>query len=377
MPKNIKRAIGCIVKLYIPIYIILCSSFPGRAQVSFKGLESLFTTPKGYSASFTNRVPLIDGDIHDEVWQQASWSDSFIDIEGVQKPRPAFDTRVKMLWNDTCLFIAAQLEEAHVWGTLKHRDAIIYYDNDFEVFLDPDNDTHQYFEIEVNALNTVLDLFMAKPYRNGSGAFLAYDVSGLRTAVKVQGTLNNPGDIDSSWTVEMAIPFQSLFIGNKWRAPLDGEFWRINFSRVQWVSEVHQEKYRVRTNDKGARLPEHNWVWSPQGVINMHYPERWGYVTFSRSAQQNQSFALPYEECRKQYLWLVYYRQKEYFSKKRKYASSLKDLGFITPDVAVEGRRNLLHLESTSRQFSVSINDGNNTWWLNDEGYVQQKIKTL
>lgn len=376
MMRDIEKVTGCIVKLFLLICIVLCSS-AGKGQIPFKGLEPLFTTPKGYTALFTSKAPLIDGDIQDTVWQQAAWSDSFIDIEGVRKPKPSFNTRVKMLWNDTCLYIAAQLEEPHAWGTLMQKDAIIYYDNDFEVFLDPDNDTHQYFEIEVNALNTVLDLFMAKPYRNGSGAFLAFDVVGLRTAVKIQGTLNDPKDIDSSWTVEMAIPFRSLFIGNKWRAPLEGEFWRVNFSRVQWDSEVHQGRYRVRKNDKGARLSEHNWVWSPQGVINMHYPERWGYVTFTRSAQSAQSFVLPYEECQKQYLWLVYYRQKEYFSKRRKYAPSLKELGFITPDVAVEGQRNLLHLESTSRQFSVSIDDGNKAWWLNDEGHIQQKIKTL
>ena len=31
----------------------------------------------------------------------------------------------------------------------------------------------------------------------------------------------------------------------------------------------------------GKYVPEFNWVWSPQGVINMHVPERWGYVFFS------------------------------------------------------------------------------------------------
>lgn len=31
-------------------------------------------------------------------------------------------------------------------------------DNDFEVFLDPDGDNHNYYEIEINAHNTVWDL---------------------------------------------------------------------------------------------------------------------------------------------------------------------------------------------------------------------------
>jgi hypothetical protein len=357
--------------------VLLMLSFRGSAQVSFSGLEHLFTTPKGYSAPFTGKAPLIDGDINEALWQQAPWTESFVDIEGAVKPRPSWDTRVKMLWDDSCLYIAVHMEEPHVWGTLANHDAIIYYDNDFEVFLDPDNDTHHYYEVEVNALNTVLDLLMAKPYRNGSGAFLGYDVAGLRSAVKVQGTLNDPRDTDSSWTLELAIPFRSLFIGNKWRAPHEGELWRINFSRVEWDSEVHGETYRVKKNERGARLPEHNWVWSPQGVINMHYPERWGYLQFTRKSATNATFTLPYEERRKQYLWLVYYRQKKYLSEHRTYASSLKDLGITTPRVTVEGVSNQLKLESTSRQFLVSIDDGNRTWLLNDEGQVQQKIQTL
>ena len=359
------------------LVILVSLSFKAGAQVSFAGLEPLLTAPRGYTAPFTSKAPQIDGQITDAVWQLAPWSEPFMDIEGGGKPLPFLDTRVKMLWDDSCLFIAAQLEEHHVWGTLTNRDAIIYYDNDFEVFLDPDNNTHHYFEVEVNTLNTVLDLFMAKPYRNGAGALIGYDVAGLRSAVSVQGTLNDPRDKDSSWTLELAIPFRSLYIGNKWRAPREEELWRINFSRVHWDSEVYGKGYRVKKNEKGARLPEKNWVWSPQGVINMHYPERWGYLQFTRKGWTESGFRLPYEERRKQYLWLVYYRQKNYLSKHRTYASSLKDLGFTTPQVTVEGKSNRLKLESTSRQFSVSIDDGSGVWILNEEGLVQQKIQPL
>lgn len=359
--------------LNLLLALLLSFPCPGSAQALFSGLEPLFSPSKGYSAPFTAKPPLIDGHITDAVWQLTSWSEPFVDIEGAQKPLPFLNTRVKMLWNDSCLFIAAQLEEPRVWGSLTHRDAIVYYDNDFEVFLDPDNNTHHYFEVEVNALNTVLDLFMPKPYRNGGGALIGYDIAGLRSAVQVQGTLNDPSDRDSSWTLELAIPFRSLYIGNKWRAPQEGELWRINFSRVQWDTEVHGGEYRIKKDKKGARLPEKNWVWSPQGVINMHYPERWGYLQFTRKAETKSGFRIPYEELQKQYLWLVYYRQKNYISKHSTYASSLKDLGLTTPQVTVEGKPNQLKLESTSRQFSVSIDDGSRVWILNEEGLVQQK----
>ena len=94
----------------------------------------------------------------------------FVDIEGDAKPAPRFRTRAKMLWDDTYFYIAAEMEEPHVWGTLTKHDSVIFHDNDFEVFLDPDGDTHDYYEFEINALNTGWDLFLDKPYRDGGQA---------------------------------------------------------------------------------------------------------------------------------------------------------------------------------------------------------------
>jgi hypothetical protein len=56
-----------------------------------------------------------------------------------------------------------------------------------------------------------------------------------------------------------------------------GDSWRMNFSRVEWQIESSGQQYR-----KVPRKPEDNWVWSPQGLINMHVPDRWGYVEFVR-----------------------------------------------------------------------------------------------
>ena len=39
---------------------------------------------------------------------------------------------------------------------LTKHDAVIFHDNDFEVFIDPDGDNHEYYELELNALNTDL-----------------------------------------------------------------------------------------------------------------------------------------------------------------------------------------------------------------------------
>src|SRR5436305_6638097 len=154
--------------------------------------------PKGYVCHRAAKPPVIDGKLDDEAWAAAAWSEPFADIEGDKKPRPRFRTRVKRLWDDQALYIAAELEEPHVWATLKEHDSVIFRDNDFEVFLDPDGDSHLYAELELNALNTTWDLLLTKPYKDGGKAVNAWEVTGLKTAVHVDGTLNDPADRDAN-----------------------------------------------------------------------------------------------------------------------------------------------------------------------------------
>jgi hypothetical protein len=231
-------------------------------------------------------VPLeIDGRLSEGAWQAAAWSEDFVDIEGDIKPIPRWRTRVKMLWDDSYLYIGAELEEPHIWANLAERDAVLYKENDFEVFIDPDGDTHNYYELEINALGTVWDLFLNKPYREGGKAQSDWDIKGLKAAVSVRGTLNDPTDRDEGWTVEIAFPWDALAPhAPEGRAPRNGERWRVNFSRVQWHLEVVDGEYRKATDpETGEPLPEENWVWSPQGAINMHMPEMWGIVEFKKN----------------------------------------------------------------------------------------------
>ncbi|MBX3096833.1 MAG: carbohydrate-binding family 9-like protein [Fimbriimonadaceae bacterium] len=205
------------------------------------------------------------------------WSDPFLDIEGEAKPAPRYETRMRIAWDEDGLHIQATMEEPHLWATLTEHDSVIFQDNDFEVFLDPDNDGELYAELELNALNTTWDLLLVKPYRDGGPAINGWEIKGLRTAVHLNGTINDPRDKDEGWVCEILIPWPALKEISKVTVPPNpGDRWRINFSRVQWDLEVVDGQYR-----KIEGRPEHNWVWSPQGMIDMHQPERWGWVEFS------------------------------------------------------------------------------------------------
>ncbi len=240
-------------------------------------IENLHAQPtKSYTCLRAVTPIVIDGRLSDKAWSRADWTDLFVDIEGSKKPAPRFRTRAKILWDDDYLYIGAELEEPDVWATLTAHDSVIFHDNDFEVFLNPSGDGRNYFEFEINALNTGWDLFLDKPYREGGKADNSWDIPGLKTAVQIQGTLNHPGDRDRSWTVEIAFPWRAFASRAAVARPHTGDEWRINFSRVEWRVTVENRAYA-----KVPGLAEDNWVWSPQGVVNMHIPEHWGHVRFS------------------------------------------------------------------------------------------------
>ena len=271
--------------------------------------------PNSYVCYQTEQQLTIDGKMSEEAWGKASWTEYFVDIEGDLKPIPRYKTQVKMLWDADYFYFLAEMEEPHVWAKLTERDAVIYHDNDFEVFIDPDGDTHEYYELEINAFRTEWDLLLVRPYRDGAPAVNAWDIQGLKTAIDINGTINNPRDKDSSWTVEIAIPWKVLSeCAHKPSPPIDGDQWRVNFSRVQWHTDIINNKYIKTKDSSGNNLPENNWVWSPQGLIAMHYPEMWGFVQFSSAKVGSEKVSYSHNpiEDAKHALRLLYYAEKTY-----------------------------------------------------------------
>jgi len=292
-------------------------------------------SPRRYEVARFEGSIRLDGKLDDEAWSAAPWTEDFVDIVGPSRPDPWLRTRAKLLWDDEALWIAAELEEPNVWGTLTDRDAVIYLDDDFEVFLDPDGDTHQYYELEINALGTEWDLLLVRPYRDGGPAIHAWDIPGLRTAVHVNGTVNDPTDRDVGWSVEIAIPWEPIAEATSAEVPpKPGDRWRMNFSRVDWPVETSGGR-TVKSVDPatGEAGPENNWVWSPQGLVAMHYPEMWGIVRFSGT--DDEASRSPWgEDVTERAGWelrRVYYAQHEYRARTGRYASSPDELELEPP----------------------------------------------
>ncbi len=335
----------------------------------------MLTTPRGYVCHRVTDSLTIDGKGEEVAWQSAEWTDAFVDISGTDFPTPRHLTRAKMLWDEAYFYVYAEMEEPHLWANLYRRDTIVYYDPDFEVFIDPVGEAHHYFEIEVNARGTLFDLSLEKPYRAPKRPFIQFqwNCPGLKKGIHLRGSLNNPNDTDKGWSVEMAIPREAIAaeFENFLQA---GRYLRVNFSRVQWHFDIDaQGNYHRKRGSDGKFLPEDNWVWSPCGQIAMHMPERWGYVYLSPDApgvfDTKTAFRYPDSEKTVRFLWLLFYAQEEQYARNRSYYRRLKEFPLTEKDRALLPQGVDIRVETTSHTYEITaITPDGKHYVVNEDG---------
>jgi hypothetical protein len=365
--------------MYIKTFICLAVIFLLMTAVAFPQEPSVSIKPRHYVCYRTDGNLTIDGKLDEQDWAKAEWTDDFVDIEGALKPLPRLKTYAKMLWNDNYLYIGAFLEEPHVWGTLTERESVIFNDPDFEIFIDPDGDTHNYLEYEMNALNTQWDLLLTKPYRDDLVRNVAIDnwnYNGMKSGVYIDGTINNPCDTDSGWYVEIALPLDAIAeVNTGGKRPEAGDQIRIDFSRVEWTVDVVNGRYMKRTHTvkgKEKPLPEDNWVWSPQGVIAMHQPETWGFLQFSGKTVGAgiDDFIEDPDYAVMQVLRKLYFKQRDYFEKTGRYSDSYKELGMN--NVEVFGKLFMPEIRLTNSMYEATFPGKvpGTVWHISQDGRV-------
>ncbi len=96
---------------------------------------------------------------------------------------------------------------------------------------------------------------------------------------------------------------------------------------MEWETKIIEDRYSK------LRKPEHNWVWSPQGLINMHYPEMWGFVQFSenQAGAKEDTFVLNKDEKIKWILRQIYYKERTYQMQNGKFTNDLSQLDVTIP----------------------------------------------
>ncbi|KAL7472416.1 hypothetical protein ACHAXS_012769 [Conticribra weissflogii] len=301
----------------------------------------------------------IDGNMEKPFWEGVPWTEDFVDIATDTEPK--FRTKVKMLWDDNFLYVGAIMEETDVWGTLTMPNSVIFHDNDFEI----------------NALGTTWSLRLNKPYDDNGGEDSArinpdgFDMTPpLQSAVAIypHNAINLPDIPNTHWTVEIALPLRKLMENNpRAQKPSDGVFWRVNFSRVQWGVKVVDGKYEKAPSCQSCANPgqpaEDNWVWSKQGEVKMHLPERWGILQFSHERPgsrelEEKAWTKYYEEWESRCAAMaLYYAQKRFHEEKGLYTENIELLKLYAIDYfpICEDAKMLILLVNDGFEAKVSI----------------------
>jgi hypothetical protein len=212
----------------------------------------------------------LDGKLDEPAWKTAASTGPLVDVRTGEPNREApVNGEVKLLWSDAGMYVAFSVAEKDLIGGFKkgEKDPHLWTKDTVEIMVDPDGDgdNKDYYEIQINPQNLVFDSqFDAynEPKVLPDGPFGHQEWSAnVKSAVTLDGTIDNSTDEDRGYTVEALVPWKSFGKAQK-LPPEVGSSWRINF-------------YAMKNNDGVS--------WSPiLGQGNFHKASRFGRVVWSK-----------------------------------------------------------------------------------------------
>ena len=171
----------------------------------------------------------LDGVLDEPAWEKAAVLRDFATFWEKRKAKSA--TKARLLWDDDYLYFAAEMEDVDLYADVKEHNGMAWNNDVFELFFKPHEDRNGYYEFQVNALNTQLEMFLPSRGAGGYQRFMTAKL-GIESAVKLDGTLNDWTDKDRGWTVEGRIPWKG-FAATGGR-PKPGDKWRFALCRYDY-----------------------------------------------------------------------------------------------------------------------------------------------
>jgi hypothetical protein len=214
------------------------------------------------TSSFTKENMTIDGYLNETIWHSTLSVVLCENKSGSDVINPDYRTEVKTAYDSLYLYISFLCQDPDIWGKFNDRDEHLWTEEVVEVFIDTDQEANTYVEIEVSPKNVLFDSFIVDPVDIDIQATKEFDLNGIKTAVSVNGSLNDESDEDRYWSVEIAIPLKELGDESTLIKPGITE-WKINFYRIE----------RKRSGESTG------YAWSPTGA-RFHNPEVFGVLRF-------------------------------------------------------------------------------------------------
>ncbi|MCI0377101.1 MAG: PQQ-dependent sugar dehydrogenase [Gemmataceae bacterium] len=198
--------------------------------------ELVKNPPTEFECRFTEAAITIDGKDDEPAWKSAQLIDTFYQPWLGEKARRAkTSTKAKLLWDREHLYFFADLEDHDLYATVKEHDGMTWNDDVFELFFRPAQDKPGYYEFQVNAAGTMLDMFLPKRGPDGYARYAKEGDFHMQSKVRLRGTLNQRGDRDEGWSVEGKIPWKDF--ARTGGRPEAGERWKFALCRYDYSKE--------------------------------------------------------------------------------------------------------------------------------------------
>ena len=212
---------------------LMPQSQPAQPQASPSQPTKPEPPPTDYECRFTDERITIDGRADEAAWKLALVIDDFRMAwvrKGSTEPRTA--TRARMLWDREYLYFYAEMDDTDLYADVKQHDGQTWNNDVIELFLKPAVDKPGYYEFQINAAGTTLDMFLP---RRGAGGYDRFKADGdfdFPAAVTLQGTLNQWTDTDTGWTAEGRLAWKDF--ARTGGRPNPGERWTFAFCRYDY-----------------------------------------------------------------------------------------------------------------------------------------------
>jgi hypothetical protein len=249
-----------------PFRLVLLAAFLAAISPLFAADKApdLKTTPAPKRVVIPKlRGPVeVDGELREPVWAKAAALNPFYKNNGSGRERE--NTEVRAWYDDHALYLSWTCRDADIQATFTERDSKFWEEEVVEFFITA-KDLNRYFELQWNPLRGVFDAIIENELdeRGASKKFTgdwSFTAKGMKSEVKVKGTVGNSTDKDEFWQVEVMVPFADL--GQP--TPKAKDVWRANFYRFN--------------REKGQ--PAELLSWSPTLTPSFHEPSRFGYIEF-------------------------------------------------------------------------------------------------
>jgi hypothetical protein len=172
----------------------------------------------------------LDGTASEAAWEKAARTPAFVPATG---GAPAGETRARFLHDDEHLYVFVDVADTDVASSFKKHDEPIWKEDCVELFIDADRSGKGYVELQVSPRGVTFDSWFPTGRPDADPAW----ESGMKAAVKVDGTLDKRTDEDKGWTAELAIPLAAVKGKDDKMAvkipPAAGDTWKLNVVRVE------------------------------------------------------------------------------------------------------------------------------------------------